>query len=1480
MQSIEAAAVAFSSSSDGGSIINLLKLLRSKICCESYCNLRRVLPVYEHLLSPRPDSAMSCEHKLLTIRATILSCGEYGDVHYFIDRMDQVVEYCLSINNQLQQQRKDEDEEDEVPIGKVMQLLVDLAGGKDGKTFVVMDSMQFHDRGKKRIGDRIGMHDVEIVQRSKALFSKAPVPLEEKACFSQNLFSSFGNGIPNQHVSLWCPDSSLPDDENLVNVMSNKQRNQFFNLPGTPSARVDVDRSFMPSNDTPCRERFGHASTHMTSSAGHVKCLTPTNEVFFYDSTQEVHSGVVEQVDWEVASSVTETSSWYSDRSPDITEPWIAQTFAWEDLGGRIGLPNDYQRPSSGKVPRSLHDLVIPNEFAGKNHNKDMLLEIHEVDLVEDCLRALSGINSTVFRRHFQSATFQLPEKYKLKLRNTTVSATLSVLEVFREAGTMVMRLELLAIYYSQDPSRGGKTLQVVGDALQLYLSMHRTFAERIAQQCLVSSEMDQEDEVASVTKLVCNTRKLCDVLKTVGHIFGCDQDVFWPLLQQGKLSRGVALLNHLHHHVSSLRVDDAAGHIHELVVWFLVKACSPFLSALSDLISSGRVDEATDPFEEFRLTTWSRQLFEKAAAGTGDGIFSDNLSVDAIQMLPSFLEKIAPLVIHLSQVQALLRSVNAIKSTHPLVNIQPLFICTCSNKATEYAEEWQSIIDEAVVYGTDVLHTISSESSKRVSTKMDFASTEERRRKFVLENIKAKESSQLQQKNILDEQILEKKPYHSQVVQEGNADGVRQRKEINEAEMDEEALGSKSLVDKNSTLMMGAEEQHDCIKWQRDRNACLSTATEQLQMFPVDDMNQRTPDKPSRESATCVADVTEMISLVEEGGNTTSVAADNGDSLSIAASEELSVSVIEKDGWTPSVKVHKEVGHCCEMSTGDGGAWRASVKANTVLGNCSSISANNDTWRASIKVNLQADSHSSGSFKSLASTGIASCKTGVRVSNEPGGSGAHMYETLYGGSDIVPAAKDADYCVAASMTDSRRVEFPTTDFMPTEPSPEAKVDKDVHMQDVSHKEKGSSRSTSDKQDEGLSSQADGCVKQAPSKFTHISLPPVHPFFSMAIPQEDCEVLTRALTENNSEADFTSFASTINSCVEIPVRLVFQKLEQVAVDWLRNSLQMLEHLRWLRKLMLMSEGLCMDIFARDFLFGFKSSTRVNWGAGDRLTSALTLAMIEGSVSMNTIAQNFHYKTTAVLSQILSSLTMIPAVPSLLSELELVYDVKWPLGLVITSRSLNDYKQLHRFLLHMRMTSLEMREVWGMLRTIRQKRRLSSLLERLCGGVVYKMQAFLQAFNETFATEVFMLAWSELKCASQKATTLTDLRRCHEEYVSIALCCCFLDTPAIAIRPAISAVLTAAWKLTGFIRSLERQVEGRASDNTYTRVLCDELDVTLRALVCCLYDASRNADRNTRKFSECLLLRLNFNQYYSTDIPTAVAASATRKNPTC
>jgi hypothetical protein len=102
---------------------------------------------------------------------------------------------------------------------------------------------------------------------------------------------------------------------------------------------------------------------------------------------------------------------------------------------------------------------------------------------------------------------------------------------------------------------------------------------------------------IAMHSGLCCNKVRAFASLNS-SERFGNVHDIVFIV---GEFPRGVALLDHLHHHVSSLRVEDAAGRIQDLVTWFLVKACSPLLDVLSDLVSAGRVDEVTDPFVRFR---------------------------------------------------------------------------------------------------------------------------------------------------------------------------------------------------------------------------------------------------------------------------------------------------------------------------------------------------------------------------------------------------------------------------------------------------------------------------------------------------------------------------------------------------------------------------------------------------------------------------------------------------------------------------------------------------------------------------------------------------------------------------------------------------------------------------------------------------------------------------------------------------------------
>ncbi|KAF4323006.1 hypothetical protein JM18_002672 [Phytophthora kernoviae] len=167
-------------------VVDLLKRLRSHICSSSRSDLRNILSVYERLLRPRTQEDASVQHHLLEIRAKLLACDEDADIVDAVNRMDQVVERCLELSEQEKQQQQSLDA---VPVEETMKLLVALAGGQDGETFVLEDPMRLVAEGSthtpfvnasKRIGDRIRMNDVELVQRSRTLFDKMPAPLEEE----------------------------------------------------------------------------------------------------------------------------------------------------------------------------------------------------------------------------------------------------------------------------------------------------------------------------------------------------------------------------------------------------------------------------------------------------------------------------------------------------------------------------------------------------------------------------------------------------------------------------------------------------------------------------------------------------------------------------------------------------------------------------------------------------------------------------------------------------------------------------------------------------------------------------------------------------------------------------------------------------------------------------------------------------------------------------------------------------------------------------------------------------------------------------------------------------------------------------------------------------------------------------------------------------------------------------------------------------
>lgn len=160
------------------------------------------------------------------------------------------------------------------------------------------------------------------------------------------------------------------------------------------------------------------------------------------------------------------------------------------------------------------------------------------------------------------------------------------------------------------------------------------------------------------------------------------------------------------------------------------------------------------------------------------------------------------------------------------------------------------------------------------------------------------------------------------------------------------------------------------------------------------------------------------------------------------------------------------------------------------------------------------------------------------------------------------------------------------------------------------------------------------------------------------------------------------------------------------------------------------------------------------------------------------------------------MTTSAAVPRIVREMELVFDVEWPLGVVVSTQSLQQYASIHRFLLHVRLTVLELKDVWLLMREIERDGRLEIETRRALAEVLHCTQFVLRAFNESFSSavlasyihwsirkelicvvmlgQILMSAWDTLLGNLRTATSLVQVQQSHINYVETAAMCCFLD----------------------------------------------------------------------------------------------------------
>lgn len=483
------------------------------------------------------------------------------------------------------------------------------------------------------------------------------------------------------------------------------------------------------------------------------------------------------------------------------------------------------------------------------------------------------------------------------------------------------------------------------------------------------------------------------------------------------------------------------------------------------------------------------------------------------------------------------------------------------------------------------------------------------------------------------------------------------------------------SFAFRYTALMADADARHQYARWRRNRAVRCSAARQQIQHLLADDKAKW--EEGSATSSTAIGVVTPTLtrSSLEkrmavanvEGTVSTkcaSAAAEPDAPGFLADSAALGDADIDMQGeGTPSStdRSTDSAMKTASANRGDDG-WRCSVRVNSEAGNRSSISFSSPDLAS----NTRSDGSTTLASPQIGTPGSQSKeKKAVRVLREPGDSGKSAYECLYGSTGGLSA--DSSTLENEEISQDISAESLSLDVDVPIQGKEQRLDTDMTEVDADEDHDSENlgagsalpRQCGDAVDSPSSASdveaAEASVdEEVPSQTQLDTLPDIHDFFSHQTSSEDLTILLGSLTQVSTAAypltrcgyhlltmcfvrkdsedveELSPFPLIVHGCVEVPVQLIGNMFDRLALELFLDDLHVMEHLRWLRKIMLMSEGLCMDIFARDLLAGTRSATRVSWGLFDRWASALSLAMIESRIYSDDIAQRFYYNTSEEL----------------------------------------------------------------------------------------------------------------------------------------------------------------------------------------------------------------------------------------------------------
>ncbi|XP_036338926.1 LOW QUALITY PROTEIN: gamma-tubulin complex component 6 [Rhagoletis pomonella] len=311
-----------------------------------------------------------------------------------------------------------------------------------------------------------------------------------------------------------------------------------------------------------------------------------------------------------------------------------------------------------------------------------------------------------------------------------------------------------------------------------------------------------------------------------------------------------------------------------------------------------------------------------------------------------------------------------------------------------------------------------------------------------------------------------------------------------------------------------------------------------------------------------------------------------------------------------------------------------------------------------------------------------------------------------------------------------------------------------------------------------------------------------------------------------------------------------------------EELRILDHLRSLRHYFFLMDGEFGSIICDGIIGKLESgATPAKLLNYQMLHSILDTALVSSITGNDKNAENLSFTISDVPQKF--DLTN----PGVLNVLSLSYRIEWPLNLILSPETLEQYGNIFKYLIKVRRISWVLERAYQLLKEAVKKHGkqiLKSPQYRHVQLMRHKFYHFVHALQNHITANALQASWKTFKDDLLQAKSIEDIYRKHTTYVKRILFLCMLNRHSAEFYNTIESIFKISLKFYNNLKSREfkqRSGDEHFTHSRYEKLANDEQEFD-KFIKFTIYLGNKIVRHGYQEEIGQLIALINFNQYYS------------------